>query len=72
MQQLMQLKKEGQVRDDDEVDKADLKKEFSTNGTTLTEKNGSNKAESLGEHKYLCIAHTLRRDIVIWSINYIL
>jgi cytochrome P450 family 6 len=61
MQQLMQLKKEGQVRNDDdaEVDQADLRNEFSTNGTTLSEKNGSNMAESLGEYEYSCRVHTV-------------
>jgi hypothetical protein len=51
MQQLIQLKNEGRVRDDDdEVDKADLKNEISTNRTILSERNKSNMADSIGEH----------------------
>jgi hypothetical protein len=51
MQQLIQLKNEGRVRDDDdEVDKADLKNEVSTNHTILSEKDKSNMADSIGEH----------------------
>lgn len=70
MQQLIQLKNEGQVRDDgDEVDKADLKKEVSTNGTSSSEKNESNMAESLGEYTYLCVVHTLIRDIIFLAIK---
>ena len=69
MQQLIQLKNEGQVRDDDEVDKADLKKEVSTNGTSSSEKNESNMAESIGEYTYLCVVHTLIRDIIFLAIK---
>lgn len=51
MQQLIQLKNEGRVRDDDdEVDKTDLKNEVSTNRTILSERNKSNMADSIGEH----------------------
>ena len=53
MQQLIQLKNEGRVRDDgddDEVDKADLKKKISTSDTTLSEKNESNMADTIGEY----------------------
>jgi Cytochrome P450. len=69
MQQLIQLKNEGQVRDDDEVDKADLKKEVSTNGTSSSEKNKSNMAESIGEYTYLCVVHTPIRDIIFLAIK---
>jgi hypothetical protein len=69
MQQLIQLKNEGKVQnDDDEVDKSDLKKEFSTNSTTLTEKNGSNMAESLGEP--LTVSYCLHRVRVL-KLTYI-
>jgi len=48
MQQLIQLKNEGRVRDDDdEVDKADLKNEVSTNRTKLPERDKSNMADSI-------------------------
>jgi len=53
MQQLVQLKNEGRVRDDgddDEADKADLKRRTSTSDTTLSEKNELNNAGSIGEH----------------------
>jgi hypothetical protein len=51
MQQLIQLKNEGRVRDEgDEVDKADLKNEVSTNRTKLSERDKSNMADSIGEH----------------------
>jgi hypothetical protein len=54
MQQLIQLKNEGRVRDDDddddEVDKAYLKRKVSTSDTTLSEKNESNMGDSIGEH----------------------
>lgn len=54
MQQLIQLKNEGRVRDDDdgdddEVDKADIKKEVSTLCTPLSERAESNMADSIGE-----------------------
>jgi cytochrome P450 family 6 len=52
MQQLIQLKNEGRVRDDDdgdddEVDKADIKKEVSTLCTPLSERAESNMADSI-------------------------
>ena len=51
MQQLIQLKNQGRVHDDDdEVDKAYIKKEVSTNHTTLSERDESNMADSIGEH----------------------
>jgi len=51
MQQLIQLKNQGRVQDDDdEVDKADIKKEVSTNHTKLSERDESNMADSIGEH----------------------
>jgi hypothetical protein len=38
------------VRDDDDVDSANLKIKASTNDTTLSEKNELNMADSIGEH----------------------
>jgi cytochrome P450 family 6 len=51
MQQLIQLKNQGRVQDDDddEVGKGNLKKEFSTNDTTLPGKDGMNMAENIGQ-----------------------
>ncbi|KDR10910.1 probable cytochrome P450 6a14 [Zootermopsis nevadensis] len=47
MQQLIQLKNQEQVRDDEILDKGNLKKEFSTNGISLPTKNGENVAENI-------------------------
>lgn len=47
MQQLIQLKNQGHVQEDDEVNKENMKKEFSTNNTTLPAKNGVNITENI-------------------------
>jgi hypothetical protein len=53
MQQLIQLKNQGHVQEDDEVGKENMKKEFSTNGTTLPAKNGMNVTENIGQYTYV-------------------
>jgi cytochrome P450 family 6 len=52
MQQLIQLKNEGRVQDDEdgEVDEADREKKESTSDTPLAEKNESNMTDNIGEH----------------------
>jgi hypothetical protein len=53
MQQLIQLKNQEQVQDDDVVDKGNIKKEFSTNGTTLPTTNGKHVADNMGQYTFI-------------------
>jgi hypothetical protein len=53
MQQLIQLKNQEKVQNDDVVDKGNLKKEFSTNGTTMPTTKEQNMAENIGQYTFI-------------------
>lgn len=70
MQQLIQLKNQGKVQDDDEADKGNLEKEFSTNGTTLPETNGKNMADNIGQYTfyYRLFKEISLSVVVLWIV----
>jgi hypothetical protein len=53
MQQLIQLKNQGHVQEDNEVGMENTKKESSTNGTTLPTKNSTDFTENIGLYNYI-------------------
>lgn len=48
IQQLMQLKNQAHVQEDNEVGMESMQKDFSTNGTSLSAKNGTDVTENIG------------------------